>query len=84
MPKRPGGATTSSTGMPSTVTPTARLEPRSTIATTVGEASSRSSASGSARDERELVDDVAPAAHLAGDLAVELARDRLARARARG
>ena len=43
MPRRAGSATTSSTGTPSTVTPSARRSPRSTTATICGRASNRSS-----------------------------------------
>ena len=77
MPKRSGDASTSSTAIPSTVTPTARpalplddaddrrrgLEPLERVRRS--------------RDERELVDGLAPAAGLACDLGAELVRERL-------
>ncbi len=78
--RRPAGAaTTSSTGTPSTVTPTARRSACSITATICGSAAKRSSSEdgcGRGADHGQLLARVAPAAHIAGRLPVERGRDR--------
>ena len=78
VPKRSGAATTSSTGTPSTVTPTARRSSRSITATIWGSAAKRAEQGARIRrraDHRELLARVAPAPHVARRLAAERRRD---------
>ena len=77
MPKRDGAATTSSTGTPSTVTPTARAASRSTTETICGQLGEPVERVRRRRDDGEVVRDVGPAARIAGRDAVELRRERL-------
>ena len=78
VPRRDGSATTSSTGTPSTVTPSVRPSPRSTTATICGKASKRSRTRAVAGNhDGEPFRGIAPAARVAGRNPAERLGDRL-------